>query len=51
MIKDGRLSFESQLKIKFLPPNNDSKKCSEKSLIKSPYLLQSNFKSQILEQN
>ena len=30
--KDGRLSFESQLKIDFLPSNNDSRKCLEKSL-------------------
>ena len=29
MIKDGGLSFETQLKIEFLPPN---KKCLEKSL-------------------
>ena len=28
MIKDGGgLSFETQLKIEFLPPNNGSKKC------------------------
>ena len=27
------LSFETQLKIKFLPPNNSSKKCLEKSLL------------------
>ena len=31
MIKDGGLSFENQLKL-FLLPNNDSKKCLEKSL-------------------
>ena len=29
MIKDGGLSFETQLKIEFLPPNNGSKKCLE----------------------
>ena len=27
MIKDGGLSFETQLKIMFLPTNNGSKKC------------------------
>ena len=27
MIKDGGPSFETQLKIEFLPPNNSSKKC------------------------
>ena len=32
MIKDGGLSFETQLRIEFLPPNNGSKKCLEKSL-------------------
>ena len=32
MIKDGELSFETRLKIEFLPPNNGSKKCLEKSL-------------------
>ena len=31
MIKDGELSFETRLKIEFLPPNNGSKKCLEKS--------------------
>ena len=31
-MKDGGLSFETQLKIEFLPPNNSSKKCLEKSL-------------------
>ena len=30
MIKDGGLSFETQLKIEFLLPNNGSKKCLEK---------------------
>ena len=29
MIKDGGLTFETQLKIKFLPPNKCSKKCLE----------------------
>ena len=29
--KDGRLSFETQLKIAFLPPNNGSKKSLKKS--------------------
>ena len=33
MIKERGLSFETQLKIEFLPPNNDSKKCLEKSLL------------------
>ena len=33
MIKDGGLSFETQLKIGFLSPNNGSKKCWEKSLL------------------
>ena len=33
MKQDGGLSFKTQLKIKFLLPNNDSKKCLEKSLI------------------
>ena len=32
MIKDGGLSFETQLKIEFLPLNNGSKKCLENSL-------------------
>ena len=32
MIKDGELNFETQLKIEFLPPNNGSRKCFEKSL-------------------
>ena len=32
MIKDGRLSFETQSKIEFLPLNKGSKKCLEKSL-------------------
>ena len=32
MTKDEGLSFGAQLKIKFLPPNNTSKKCLEKSL-------------------
>ena len=32
MIKDRGLIFETQLKIEFLPPNNGSKKCLEKSL-------------------
>ena len=31
--KDGRLSFETQLKIEFLPLNNGSKKCLEKTLM------------------
>ena len=30
MVKDGGLSFETQLKIEFLSPNNGSKKCLEK---------------------
>ena len=30
MIKGGRLSFETQLKIEFLTMNNGSKKCMEK---------------------
>ena len=33
MIKDGGLSFETQLKIEFLPPNKCSEKCLEKSLM------------------
>ena len=32
MIKDGGLSFETQLKIEFLPLNNDIRKCLEKYL-------------------
>ena len=32
MIKDEGLSLEIQLKIEFLPQNNSSKKCLEKSL-------------------
>ena len=32
MIKDEGLSFETQLKIEFLPPNNGSKKSFEKPL-------------------
>ena len=31
--KDGKLSFEIQLKIAFLPLNNGSKKCLDKTLI------------------
>ena len=38
MIKGGELSFETQLKIKFLPPNNGSKQCLEKSLCKKEIL-------------
>ena len=30
--KDESLSFETQLKVEFLPPNKGSKKCLEKSL-------------------
>ena len=33
MIKDKGLSFETQLKIEFLPPNNGRKKFLEKSLL------------------
>ena len=33
MIKDGGSSFVTQLKIEFLPLNNCSKKCLEKSLL------------------
>ena len=33
MIKDGGLSFQTHLKIEFLPPNNSSKKCLEKFLL------------------
>ena len=32
MIKNGGLSFKTQLKVEFLPRNNGSKKCLEKSL-------------------
>ena len=32
MIKDGGLSFGTQLKIEFLPLNNGSKNCMGKSL-------------------
>ena len=32
MIKDGGLSFKTQLKIEFLPPNNGGKKFLEKSM-------------------
>ena len=35
MIRDGGLSFETQLKVEFLPLNNGSKKCLEKSLVRS----------------
>ena len=38
MIKDGGLSFEFQLNIDFLPPNNGSKKCLEKSNIYYIYI-------------
>ena len=34
MIKDGGLSFKTQLKIEFLPQNNSSKICLEKSLVR-----------------
>ena len=34
MIKDGGLSFETQLKIEFLSLNNVSKKCLEKFLVR-----------------
>ena len=37
MIKDGGLSFEIQLNIEFLPQNNESKKCLEKSLLVAEY--------------
>ena len=33
MIKDKGLSFETQLKIEFLPPNNGRKKFLVKSLL------------------
>ena len=33
MIKEGGLSFKTQFKIEFLPPNNGSKKCLKKSLL------------------
>ena len=33
MIKDGQLSFETQLKIEFLPLNDGNKKCLKKSLL------------------
>ena len=36
MMKDGVLSFETQLKIEFLPLNNSSKKCLEKFLQLNP---------------
>ena len=32
MMKGGGLSFETQLTTEFLPPNNGSEKCLEKSL-------------------
>ena len=32
MIKDGGLSFETQLKIVFLPPNNGSKNAEKNPL-------------------
>ena len=35
MIKDRGLILENQLKSEFLPPNNGSKKCLEKSKIKN----------------
>ena len=34
MINDGGLTFGTQLKIEFLPPNNSSKKCLEKSQLR-----------------
>ena len=47
MIKDGRLSFKTQSKIEFLPLDNDSKKCFEKSLplmlFRKPCDLEKNF--------
>ena len=48
MKRDGGLSFETQLKIEFLPPNNGSKKCLEKSLLAGLFAMltessQSNF--------
>ena len=46
MIKDGELIFQTQLKPEFLPPNDGSKKCSEKSLI---YSYISVFKSFLLK--
>ena len=45
MIKDGGLSFETQLRIEFLPPNNGSKKCLEKSLINLFIVIQKQIKS------
>ena len=39
MIKDGGLSFETQLKIEFLPPNNVSKKCLLNPLIVNMLLI------------
>ena len=46
MIKDGELIFQTQLKPEFLPPNDGSKKCSEKSLM---YSYTSVFKSFLLK--
>ena len=48
MIKDEGLSFETQLKIEFLPPNNGSNKCLEKSLL-ADVLLGSEYASGSLD--
>ena len=39
MIKDEGLSFETQLKIEFLPPSNGSKKCLEKPMNSIPFMV------------
>ena len=48
MIKDQGLSFETQLKFEFLPPNNGSNKCLEKSLL-ADVLLGSEYASGSLD--
>ena len=53
MIKQGGLSFETQLKIEFLPSNNGSKKCLENSLlvgkVTTSYARDSQFRLMITE--
>ena len=51
MIKGGELSFETQLKIKFLPPNNGSKQCLEKSLCKKEILFSDYSDLLVLKEN
>ena len=45
--KDGKLSFQTQLKITFLPQNNSSKKCLKKSLQITRYIWTTHLSSRL----